>query len=318
MLAALLTTGFFATTAIFARRAALVLGATAANAARLTLAALLLGAWSLGFGHGFGAGFGWFFASGLVGFGLGGLLMFQALPRAGANVANLTVQCGAAVVALVAEWLWLGTTVPAERLAGCALVLAGVVYALAPRSFPQFAPRALLLGAGLAALSAVGQGAGQVLSRKAFAVVRAGGANADIGTVTFERVLAGLLVAVVALALLRWRRFSDSAPIENRRSRSEKLPVPAPPIRNPHSAFRDALPWVLLNTLTGPVLGVACLQWALSRPEWPAGVTQSVVATAPLLTAPLAAGFGETLPRRRYFAGAVLAVAGTAVLFWPW
>ena len=316
MLAALLTTGFFAATAVFARRAALVLGATAANCWRLALAAVLLGVWSLFFGHGFGAAFGWCFVSGLVGFGLGGLLMFQALPRAGTNLANLTVQCGAAVVALAVEWAWLGVPVPPAQLLCCAVILGGVVLGLAPRSFPQFAPRVLLLGAGLAALSAVGQGVGQVLSRKAFAVLRAEGVKADPGTVTFERVLAGLLVAVVALAVARWWRRANAAdtevgppagkaaPIENRQSKIGSL--------------RAAAPWVLLNTLTGPVLGVTCLQWALSQPQLPAGVTQSIVAAAPLLTAPLAWQLGEDLPRARYFAGALLAVAGTASLFWPW
>lgn len=239
-----------------------------------------------------------------MGFGLGGLLLFQALPRAGANLANLTVQCGAAVVALAVEWVWLGVPVPPAKLLGCAAILGGVVFGLAPRSFPQLAPRALLLGAALAALSAVGQGAGQVLSRKAFAVLRAAGERADPGTVTFERVLAGLLVASLALALARRCRNSTSDPIGNRRPGIEK--------------FRVAAPWVLLNTLTGPVLGVTCLQWALSQPQWPAGLTQSIVATAPLLTAPLAWKLGEDLPRRRYFAGALLAVAGTVSLFWPW
>ena len=319
MLAALLTTGFFAATAVFARRAAMVLGAPAANCARLALAAALLGAWSWAFGYGFGAAGGWFFASGLVGFGLGGLLLFHALPRAGANLANLTVQCGAAVVALAVEWAWLGVPVPPAKLLGCAAILGGVVFGLAPRSFPQFAPRALLVGAALAALSAVGQGAGQVLSRKAFAVLRAEGERADPGTVTFERVLAGLLVAIIALALARRFRGSTSAPIGNRQSEiGKQRSASVQPFRNPHSAFRNALPWVLLNTLTGPVLGVTCLQWALSQPQWPAGVTQSIVATAPLLTAPLAWKLGEDLPRGRYFAGALVAVAGTVSLFWPW
>ncbi len=345
MLAALLTTGFFAATAVFARRAALALGATAANFWRLALAAVLLGVWSLLFGHGFGAAFGWFFVSGLVGFGLGGLLMFQALPRAGANLATLTVQCGAAVVALAVEWVWLGVPVTGARLVCCAVILGGVILGLAPRSFPQFAPRVLLLGAGLAALSAVGQGVGQVLSRKAFAVLRAEGVKADPGTVTFERVLAGLLVATVALAVVRLARRKSRAkcglriadcglaggdsdraadgrgngdPIENRQSRIPNAVSSAPIIRIPQSPFRNAAPWLLLNTLTGPVLGVTCLQWALSQPQLPAGVTQSIVAAAPLLTAPLAWKLGEDLPRARYFAGALLAVAGTASLFWPW
>ncbi len=333
MLAALLTTGFFAATAVFARRAALALGATAANFWRLALAAVLLGTWSVFFGHGFGAAFGWFFASGLVGCGVGGLLMFQALPRAGANLANLTVQCGAAVVALAVEWAWLGVPVSRGNLLCCAAILGGVVLGLAPRSFPQFAPRALLLGAALAALSAAGQGVGQVLSRKAFAVLRASGVGADPGTVTFERVLAGLLVAVVALALVRVLRRGKPADTEvgpppeasgrtafcrtaERQSQIEDVSASAAPIRIPQSPFRNAAPWVLLNTLTGPVLGVTCLQWALSQPQTHAGVTQSIVALAPLLTAPLAWKLGEDLPRARYFAGAMLAVAGTVSLFW--
>ncbi|HLP03768.1 MAG TPA: hypothetical protein VK163_17195, partial [Opitutaceae bacterium] len=260
------------------------------------------------FGHGFGGGFGWFFASGLCGFGLGGLLMFQALPRAGANLATLVVQCGSAVVALFLEWAWLHAAPTAPRLACIAAILVGVVIGVAPRNFPRFGRRELLLGAMLAALSAVGQGAGQVLSRKAFAVLRATGATADPGTVTFERVLAGLFVAVVALVGVRVVRARGGAARE-------------PAVRGDcrsATALRTAMPWVLANSLTGPVLGVTCLQWALSQPQLHAGVTQSIVALAPLLTAPLALGFGEELPRGRYFAGALLAVGGTAALFQPW
>ncbi|HLP07052.1 MAG TPA: EamA family transporter [Opitutaceae bacterium] len=308
MLAALLTTGFFAATAVFARRAASLLGAVPANCLRLLLATVLLGAWSYFFGHGFGGGSGWFFASGLCGFGLGGLLMFQALPRAGANLATLVVQCGSAVVALLLEWTWLDAVPTGPRLACIAVILAGVVIGVAPQNFPRFGRGELLLGVLLAGLSAVGQGAGQVLSRKAFAVLRATGADADPGTVTFERVLAGLLVAMVALAYAR------SVGSHRGATREPVRPRDFPPA----TALRAAMPWVVGNALTGPVLGVTCLQWALSQPQLHAGVTQSIVALAPLLTAPLALGFGEELPRGRYFAGALLAVGGTAALFRPW
>jgi len=317
MLAALLTTAFFAATVVFARRAALALGSTAANFVRLLLAALLLGAWSWMFGHGFGVAFGWFFVSGLVGFGLGGLLMFHALPRAGANLGNLTVQCGSAVVALAVEWVWLGTPLSAGRLTCIAAILGGVIVGLAPRGLPQFAPRQLAIGAALAGLSALGQGVGQVLSRKAFIVVRAGGGKVDPGTVNFERVLAGLLVAAVALAIA-WAvsKFRTTVPTEGNAGGAASA---VRPIENRQSKIENlgaAVPWVFLNTLTGPILGVTCLQWALSQPQIPAGVTQSIVAAAPLLTAPLAWKLGEDLPRARYFAGAALAVAGTAALWW--
>lgn len=293
MLAAFLTTALFAATAPIARRAALLLGPTTANLCRLALAALVLGAWAWSFGHGLGVAFGWLLASGVAGFGAGGLLMFHALPRAGSNVANLVVQCGSAVAALALAWTWLGEQLHPAELLAVAIVLAGVVLGTAPRSFPQLTPKQLRLGATLAALSALGQGAGAVFSRKAFATARAAGLSLDPGTATFERVLGGLLIAGVAWIIIRGARL-------------------APTAETPRTASGRAWPWVLANTFAGPVLGVTCMQWALSTT--PAGIVQTIVATAPLLTAPLAFGLGEALPRSRYFAGAIIAVAGTMAL----
>lgn len=293
MLPAVLTTVLFAATAPIARRAAQLLGPSAANLARLACATVILGSWAWLFGRGLGTVGVWFFASGAVGFGLGGFLMFQALPRAGSNLANLVVQCGSAITALVVERLWLGTTLSAWQLTCIAAMLTGIVVGLAPTSFPQLPARAVRLGALLAILSALGQGCGAVLSRKAFATARAAGASVDPGTATFERVAGGLVIAAVAWLIARNLRTGAVASITTRRE--------------------PAWPWVLANTLTGPVLGVTCMQWALQTT--PAGIVQTIVAMAPLLTAPVALSLGESLPRRRYFAGAVLAFAATVVLW---
>ncbi|MBE2214293.1 MAG: EamA family transporter [Opitutaceae bacterium] len=292
MLAAILTTAFFAATAPIARRAAQLLGPATANLARLALAALILGLWALLFGRGFGAAWLWFFASGVVGFGLGGFLMFQALPRAGSNLANLVVQCGSAVTAMLVEWAWLGVGLGTAQLACVVAILAGVVIGLAPSSFPQLPAAEVRRGAVFAILSALGQGCGAVLSRKAFAAVRAGGATIDPGTATLERIAGGVLVAALAWVIVRTVRGSRE---------------PTGPVAGP------AWPWVLANTLTGPVLGVTCMQWALSTT--PAGIVQPIVAMAPLFTAPLAFGLGENLPRRRYFVGTIVAFVATVVLW---
>jgi drug/metabolite transporter (DMT)-like permease len=333
MLAALLTTGFFAVTAVFARRAALLLGATAANFWRLLLATAVLGAWTALAGRGLGVAWGWFLLGGVAGFGLGGLAMFHSLPRAGSNLSTLTVQCGSVAVALVGEWLLLGTAPSGHQLVCIGAILAGVLLGLAPGGLPQFEPRQLRIGAALAALSACGQGAGQVFSRKAFAVALGLAAPVDPVTAAFERGVAGLLVAALALgAVWAWRRrrsaragagmgatchkgLVGSAPSH---AGSPTLPYGSPTpsaFRLQPSAFSPAWHWVGLNALTGPVLGVVCLQWALR--STPAGVVQSVVALAPLLTAALAWRMGEAVPRWRYFVGAGLAVAATVALFWP-
>ncbi|RME66964.1 MAG: EamA family transporter [Verrucomicrobia bacterium] len=293
MIAALLTTVLFAATAVFARRAALALGATLANFCRLLLAAGLLGLWTWWFGRGAGLAFEWFFLSGLAGFGLGGLMMFQALPRAGSNLSMLIVQTGSGIVALIVERLWLGTTLTPAQLACVLAVVAGVAIGLAPRALPAVSRRTLLLGAGCAGLSAVGQGLGAVLSRRAFAAARDLGGTVDPGTAAFERALAGLLVAGLALF------------VAHRQARALHVPLRA-------DRRAKAWPWVLANTMAGPVLGVACFQWALSTT--PAGIVQPIVAAAPLLTAPIAWRFGEAIPRGHYFLGASLAVGGAALL----
>ena len=289
MIGALATTLFFALTPVFAHRAAQLLGALQANFVRLCVAAVLLGAWAHLAGRGLsGAALGWFFAGGVVGFGLGGVAMFQSLPRLGSSVSTLIVQCLSAVVAAVVEWVWLGTKLSPAQLGFAAVTLTGVAIGLLPRSMPRVSPALWRAGLLWAMLSAAGQGAGAVISRKAFAVAAAARERIDPGTAAYQRVLGGLIVAGVVLAFWGLR------------------PRPA------HPDGRRAWPWVGANALTGPVFGVTCYQWALR--STPAGIVQPIVAAAPLLTIPFAAWLEGTRPRGLYYVGAVLAAAGVSGL----
>ncbi|HVU34894.1 MAG TPA: EamA family transporter [Opitutaceae bacterium] len=289
MLAAVVTTLFFAATPVFANRAAGLLGSTRANFWRLVVAALLLGGWAHLAGEGFaGPAVGWFVLGGVVGFGIGGLAMFESLPRLGSTLSNLIVQCVAAVVAAMVEWLWLGTRLTPLEIACGTLTLAGVAIGLRPQSLPRFAPRQWVGGLAWAFLSAAGQGVGAVLSRKAFAVSASVHVVIDPGTAAYQRAIGGLVVAALALLLVARRG--------------------AEPIRD----GRSAPPWVLANALTGPVLGVTCYQWALQTTA--AGIVQPIVAAAPLLTIPLAARLEHQRPRPWYYVGAVLAVVGVTGL----
>jgi drug/metabolite transporter (DMT)-like permease len=289
MTGALGTLFFFALTPVFANRAAHRLGSLRANLWRLLVAAGMLGAWAHGFGRGLGGeSFGWFVAGGLVGFGVGGVAMFLSLPRLGSALSTLIVQCGAAVVAAGIEFAWLGTHLSMVQLAGVTLTLMGVVIGLMPKSLPRVSPAEWTAGLAWASLAAAGQGAGAVMSRKAFAVAAALHDPIDPGSAAYQRVLGGLLVAVVAAGFALLRR--TDAPRESGR----------------------AWPWVAGNALTGPVLGVTCYQWALRTT--PAGLVQPIVAAAPLLTIPLAAWLEGTRPRASYYFGAVLAVAGVSGL----
>jgi drug/metabolite transporter (DMT)-like permease len=304
MIGAFGTTLFFALTAVFANRAAKLLGSTVANLWRLLLATAILGAWAHAVGLGLrSASLGWFFVSGLAGFGLGGVAMFQALPRLGSSLAMLIVQCGTVLVAAGGEWLWLGTRLTPAQIGFASLALVGVIVGLLPRSLPDVPAPVLRAGVIWAVISATGQGLGAVLSRRAFMLAKAVHEAPDAATTAYQRALGGVLVAVVAVLIER--RLNRKAP-----------PVALTPAACAGQAFRPrprAWPWVLANALTGPVLGVTCYQWALS--VTPAGIVQPIVATSPLATIPLAAWLERGWPRPAYYVGAVLAVAGVAGLY---
>ena len=310
MIGAFGTTLFFAGNAIFANRSAKLLGSTVANFWRLLVATLILGVWAhlAGMGLG-GVALGWFLASGLVGFGLGGVAMFQALPRLGSNLAMLIVQCGSALVATVGEWLWLDAKLTPLQIGFILITLVGVAVGLLPRSLPVVPKGVLRAGVAWALLSAVGQGLGAVLSRKAFALSAVAQQHPDPATTAYQRALGGLLVAVVAVLIGRLIRSKTGPDGLNRPKRVEVSALQQPNSSHPWVAW----PWVLANALMGPVLGVTCFQWALSSTK--AGIVQSIVATSPLATIPLAAWLEGGWPRPVYYGGALLAVAGVVGLY---
>lgn len=126
MLAAFATTILFSFSALFAQRTAKVLGGISANFWRMLLATFCLGVWSHSFGIGWtGPVRGWLFLSGLIGFGIGDVAMFQALPRLGSRLCILIVHCLATPVAAVAEYFWMGSTLSAYQILCIAASLRG-------------------------------------------------------------------------------------------------------------------------------------------------------------------------------------------------
>jgi drug/metabolite transporter (DMT)-like permease len=286
MLGAIGTTLCFALTPIFANRSAGRLGSIPANFWRLAVAAMALGIWAFFFGSGIHTrAMIWFFTGGVAGFGVGGVSMFLSLPRLGSSLSTLIVQCVSALVAAAVEFAWLGTALTGYQMLWAALALAGVAVGLMPRSMERVSPEKFRAGVGWALLSAAGQGAGAVFSRKAFAVAASLREHVDPGTAAYHRALGGLAFGGIVLAIVA--------------------------SSGRGSVFRDwrSWPWVLANALTGPILGVTCYQWALRTT--PAGLVQPIVAIAPLLTIPFAIWIESAAkPRLRYYAGALLAIAG--------
>jgi drug/metabolite transporter (DMT)-like permease len=304
MLAAALATVLFCFSAIAATRSARLMGGTEANFWRLTLACFFLGLWAYTAGAGPGsAAFPLFWLSGLVGFGVGDVALFQALPRLGSRLTSLLVHCLAAPMAAAAEWAWLGTRLTWTETALSAVILGGVALALAPGERLHLPRKVFWIGLASGILAALGQGMGAVISRRAFAVAAAAGESLDGLSAAFQRSLGGMLVAAVALLVVKRQHFLG---------RWDEPPGAG--FTQWRNKWQGSWAWVALNALTGPFLGVGCFQWALKTT--PSGIVLPIVATMPVVIIPLSVWYEKEKVSRRSLAGGMIAVAGVALMAW--
>lgn len=296
MLPSVFATFLFSASVLFASRSAKLLGSMQANLSRLVLAMVLLGIWAHGFGGGWGGpALPWFLVSGLIGFGLGDMALFGALPRIGPRLAILLTQCLGAPIAGVAEYFLLGTRISGLEAAFGVLTLAGVALALAPDTKQEVDKSTFRVGVLFGVGSALGQGLGAVFSRVANSVAQQHDLVVDGGTAAYQRITAGVVLTFL-FWLVRLRTGHLSEPIQ-------KL-----------QTWKSASWLVVGNALSGPSLGVASFQWALRTS--PSALVLPIVATSPLVTMALARWTEGTRPARRAVFGGVLAVAGAAGLAW--
>jgi drug/metabolite transporter (DMT)-like permease len=297
MLAALLTTLLFATSAICGYRTAKQIGGIEANFWRITLATIFLTIWAFTYGAGFAGAPGWFMLSGFFGIGVGDTSYFQALPRLGSRRTVLLCQCLTAPCAALIEWFWLGTTLNLPEILCIAVILVGVAIALAPGDHLTISPRNWRIGLLACACSAIGQAIGAVLIRKAFQAAADNGFHPDAGTTGYQRVLGGILIPTFALLIFKWRSAHAQGP-----AFAEET------LRISRDKWRRLWPWLLANALAGQTLGVTCMQWALRTT--PAGIVTAIIATTPLFLLPMSRLVENEKIGLRPLIGAVIAVAG--------
>jgi drug/metabolite transporter (DMT)-like permease len=290
MLASLLTAVFFSISILFAAESAKAAGPMLANIARLVLATVLLGIWSVTGGHGLGGpALSWFLLSGFIGYGLGDMSMFASLPRIGPRLAILLTQCLATPIAAAAEYLWLDTTVGWIDLLTASGILVGVALALAPDNTSTPDRRQFFIGILFGIGSAAGQALGAVVSRKANAVAEAAGMHVDGGTAAFERIVMGTAVTLLTAAVLSKRSTAHTA---------EEAPI--------LQRLKKGAPLIIGNSLAGPAFGVACYQIALLTT--PSVIVLPIVATSPLVTMLFTFVFKGSRPGPRAILGGFLAV----------
>ena len=309
MIPSVLTSFLFALTGLCATQSARIYGSGRANFLRLVVALTILAFWAHLLGSGWaGRSFGWFLWAGSIGFGIGGWCMFQALRRLGSTLSLLIVETLAAVFAGVFSWYFLRAELTPIQLGFASLTLMGVVTGLLPNIKTGIPRRALLVGSVMALLASVAQGLSFTFSKHAFLLLEESGESIDAMTASYQRLLGGTLIALILYgAGLLLKEIHAGKPVdlpENLKDGSRRFAIPGPA-------------WVLLNALFGPVLGIACLLWAIRLVGNP-GVVQTIVATATLLTVPLARHLEGTRMGWNYYLGCLMALLGISGLLHVW
>jgi drug/metabolite transporter (DMT)-like permease len=302
VVAAFLTTILISISAVCGHRSAKLIGGTEANFWRITFASFLLAIWAYTFGQGLeGSGFPMFLLSGVVGIGLGDISYFQALPRLGPRLSLLLVQCLTAPFGALIEWLWLGTTLTVPQMLFGFVILTGVGVALMPDERLKLTSREWTLGIVAGTVAALGGAGGAVLSRKAYAVLRANAESIDPINAGFQRVLGGCALAGICLLIVKLRsvRFGSAASA-------------MPGVQRARSKWRKVWFWIALNSLAGQTLGVSCMQRAFETT--PTGVVLPIIAMAPIVVIPIAFIVEGERPSGHSLVGGAIAICGVIAL----
>lgn len=225
----------------------------------------------------------WLLLSGLVGFVLGDLFLLQAFVDVGARVAMVVYSLVPPLTAILGRVVLNERLRPAQMIA-MACTVAGIIVVTTARRTPRDDRRSHpIRGVWFAALGALGQAAGLVLSRH-------GAPTFDPFGATQIRALAGLVGFAVLVTLRRnWRAVADAA--------------------------RDgkALRHTARGAFFGPFLGVSLGLYAAQRAG--AGIAATLAATVPVLLIPVTIVVFHERVTLRETLGAMLAVGGVALLF---
>lgn len=301
MLFAFIATVLFSISVVCAHRTARMVGGLEANFWRLVLATVFLGIWAFTKGQGVsGKAVGFFLLSGVIGIGVADFGLFQALPKMGARLTLLLVLCLTAPFAAAVEWWWLGEGLTPTQIVCSGVILTGVAVTLLPDRRLPIPLKHLVPGVLFCLLAASTGGYAAVLSRKAYAVCAAAGETIDGPTAAFQRVVGGVVIAALLLAVARLATVETGNP------------MPLTRFADAGEKLRKIGPWVMANALAGLTVGVSFMQKALETTE--AGLVMAIIATTPIAVIPIARVVeGERITVKALI-GAVIAVAGASGL----
>lgn len=238
----------------------------------------------------------WLAGSALVGLVFGDGCGFKALVMIGPRLTTL-LYAGAPIWTTIIAWVFLGEHLEAWHLLGIAMSIGGIVWVVLERRFkggPNFGitsdhpdSGSLLKGVMLGMGAAIGQAVGLVMAKQGMFF---SGGTVEPLSAAFLRMLVAF-PAIVLLAGLRGR------------------------LSEVGRALRDirAFGWSTAGATVGPFLGVWMSLLALKYIE--TGIAATLNAMTPVAILPLVIWFYKEKVSLRATLGAVVAVAGAAILF---
>lgn len=223
----------------------------------------------------------WLTASAAAGIMFASLTFVATIQFTGPRVSALLFTT-ASPFALMLGYSFRGETISLAQGAGVALIVAGIVLAvLGPRQDEGArVPKPLWLGITLGLLTSLGQSTGSLLARPAML------AGADPVAAMAVRSGAGAVFFILLLAVPALR------------------PAALPPL--------PSLRRIGASAATGMVIGMSLLMAALARGD--VGIVTTLSSTTPILILPMVWAVTGRLPGPTAWAGAALAVVGTALI----
>jgi drug/metabolite transporter (DMT)-like permease len=310
ILAGLTTAGLWAGTAICFEVASRRLGSLLVNILRLVLAALLfIGLSFLRFGSPIFPGLTlpasvYLSLSGLVGFVLGDLFLFQAFVLIGARH-SMVIYSSVPFVAAILGWTFLQEKIGLRQASGMIVTVAGIALAITGKSSSSDVlstnnhelQRRRQLGILLAVGASIAQAVGLLLAKH-------GAQGIDSFSATEIRVLAGLIGFFIVAVLFQQ---TDKMAIVFKRIYSNFNAMGL--VKHPD---RVALGLLTLGAIMGPFLGVSL--GLLSTQLLPTGIASTLMSLVPIILIPMSALIFHEPIRRMEVIGACLAVLGVALL----
>jgi drug/metabolite transporter (DMT)-like permease len=287
--AALLTAFLWSGTSIVFTEATMRVGSVMVNITRMIMALLLLSITIIVLGLDVELSFNQtmnLVYSGMLGLVLGDTFLFRAFKDIGARISMLLMALVPAMTALLA-WAFLGESLSTRSIAGMVVTMTGITIVILDRQpTPDGIRRVNMRGIVLGVLAALGQASGLIFAKFALNEAPIHGIVA-----TFVRIAASVLIFLPVAMLLKW-------------------------YKNPFRTYageKKALSYTAIGAVIGPFLGITFSLVAIANTE--VAIATTIMSLPPILMLPLVRVVYKEHLTRRAIVGAVLAVAGVALLF---